>query len=125
MNSGMTLQHRSQAHLNRMDWVVRAAEIKWGMMGGLESLVPPNLAAKFALQWGRLSEAIMANAHEDVIVLADGVVRGIWALERVAVLAGAEPSPLPGIGLETPLMAPERVSEYVPSGLPMDQEIPW
>lgn len=122
----MELIDRAQAHIVRMDVVVRAAEIKWGLMGSLETLVPPELAAKFQTQWGKLSEAVMANAYEDIMLLADGVVRGIWAMERVAVLAGSEVQGLSPIGLGTSVMAPiEVVSEYVPSGLPMDQPIPF
>jgi len=125
----MELMERAQRHLERMDIVVRASEIKWGVMvpggAGLLGMVPPELAAKFNTQWDKLSDAITNSRHEDVIVLADGVVRGIWALERVVVLGGMEPSPLLSIGLGAAPAPTEKPSEYVPSGLPMDQEIPW
>ena len=121
----MELQDRAQKYLERMDYIVRAAEIKWGIMFGLSALVPAELAAKFQTQWEKLSAAIMASDHEGVIVLTDGVVRGVWALEKAALDSGATPLGLSPIGLGVAVMPPEKVSEYVPSGLPMDQEIPF
>ena len=125
MNNIMSLQERAQRHIERMDIVVKAAEIKYGLLAGITAEpVPPELAAKFDAQWQKLSEAIMDSRHEDVIVLADGVVRGIWALDRFVVLAGADPLALSPIGLETHVMASnEVVGEYVASGLPLDQEL--
>lgn len=99
VDSIMTLQDRAQAHLQRMDIVVRAAEIKWGIMFGLSALVPTELAAKFQTQWDKLSAAIMASDHEGVIVLADGVVRGVWALDAAAVAAGHVPGALVAVGV--------------------------
>lgn len=119
----MELNERAQSYLERMDYVVRAAEIKWGIMFGLEALVPAELAAKFKTQWNHLSEAVMTNDYEGIITHADGVVRGVWALERMAIQSGQEPLVLPPIGLGVKPMPPEKEPEYKPSGLPMDQEL--
>ncbi len=121
----MELNDRAQAYLQRMDLVVRAAEIKWGILFALERLVPPELAAKFQAQWQKLSGAVMAKDYDEVIVHADGVIRGVWALEKVALEMGHVPEALSGIGLGVPVMLSEEdvIREYVESGRPMDEEL--
>ena len=91
----MNPQERAQKHLERLDQVMRGAEIKWGILFRLETLVPEELSAKFKVQWNKLSESIMNANHADTILLADGAVRGIWALEAAALAAGCVPEPLP------------------------------
>lgn len=97
----MTPLEKSQKHLERMDAVVRAAEIKWGAPFRLVQLVPDDLAAKFDRQWQSLSSAITESRHEDVCLLADGVIRGVWALEKTAMATGHEPLTLASIGLRS------------------------
>lgn len=118
----MELMDVAQYHLKRMDLVVRASEIRWGMFGALEQLVPPELAAKFQTQWQKLTAAVMESRHEDVCVLADGVIRGIWALENRAIIDGHTPLNLSPIGLVV-VSIPEEKSEYVPSGKPMNDRL--
>lgn len=89
---------KAQAHLHRMDWVVKGAEIKWGLFTALEDKLGGELAAKFKRQWEALSAAVMAQDHDGVATLADGVIRGVWALEKAAFEMGLVPDPLPEIG---------------------------
>lgn len=89
----MTPQDKAQRHLERLDVVIRASEIKWGLFR-LETLVPEDLAAKFKRQWDGLSLAITEARHEDVVVMADGAIRGIWAMEKTAMGAGCDPEAL-------------------------------
>lgn len=125
----MELQERAQKHLERMDIVVRAVEIKWGLMnlgaGGVEQLVPSELAAKFQAQWDKLSSAVTEQRYEDVILLSDGVVRGVWAMDKAAMAAGHEPGALLPIGAGLAPLPEPKQSEYVPSGRPMDEAIPF
>jgi hypothetical protein len=103
----MELIDRAQSHLNRMDFVVKSIEIKWGIMFAVLSLVPPELAEKFQRQWQSLNNALAENRHEDIISLTDGVIRGCWALDKAAMSAGNDPQRLDQIGIETPVMAQE------------------
>jgi len=99
----MELKERATAHIARLDMVVKAAEIKWGVPLLLETLVDANLAAKFGRQWDALSDAIMGSRHEEVIELADGAIRGVWAMEKAALAAGQVPAALAPIGVAVPV----------------------
>ena len=113
---------RSQLHLNRLDLVVRAAEIKWGIMDRLETLCSPETATKFGNHWAKLSMAIMASEYEDVVLLADGAVRGVWRMEAEAIAAGHTPGALMPLGVggsapisfEPPVAAPKGFNGTVP-----------
>ncbi len=119
----MNLIDREIAHLTRMDFVVRTCEIKWGLMFGITRLVPPELAAKFDLQWLKLSEAIMLKDHEGVMMLSDGVIRGIWAMERAAILEGHIPHALSPIGLGSSEIVIPKAPEYKPTGKSMNESL--
>lgn len=84
----------AQRHIERLDIVVRACEIKWGVCFMIEKKVPAELWAKFQRQWDALSAAITGCDYEIVPDLADGAVRGVWALEKAAMDAGHVPEPL-------------------------------
>ena len=93
----MELSIRARKHIERLDIVVKAAEVKWGVPLQLEQLVPPEMAAKFGRQWDALSAAITSGNYEDMIELADGAIRGVWAMDKAALDAGnvpATPSPI-------------------------------
>ena len=96
----MTPTDKAQAHLHRLDIVVKAVEIRWGVCFGVQAFVPPELWQKFDRQWSALNAAITENRHEDVVTLADGAVRGVWALDKAAWEAGHSPPPLPAYGQE-------------------------
>lgn len=109
----MELKDRAQSHIQRMDLIVHASEVKWGLMFRLKQLVPDDLAAKFQRKWDELSEAVMDKRYEDTIILSDDIIRGVGVLEAAAVDAGHVPEDLLPIGVETPRV----VHESVPSGV--------
>jgi hypothetical protein len=94
----MELQDRAQEHIKRMDIVVRATETKWGIFLPLH-LVPVPLKEAFDRQWSKLSQAILESRHEDVMILADGVIRGLWKIDDTLNRAGVEPADLNPIGV--------------------------
>lgn len=109
----MELKERAHRHIERMDFVVRAAEIKWGIPLMLTTLIEPDLAGKFQRQWQALSAAISECRDADVIELTDGAIRGIWAMERAALDAGHKPNALSPIGVapKEPEAATEKVNK--------------
>ena len=109
----MELKDRAQSHISRMDLIVHASEIRWGMMFRLKHLVPDELAEKFTRQWRALGDATMDKRYEDMVSLSDGVIRGMWALEAAAMDAGHVPEDLLPIGVETPRV----VHEDAPSAI--------
>lgn len=110
----MDLKERAQKHIERLDIIVKATEIKWGVMWQIEALVPQELADKFNRQWEALSSAITDRRHEDVIDLSDGAVRGIWAMEKAAILAGNAPVQLSTIGMAIAEPVTADVSTHIP-----------
>ena len=103
----------AQKHLNRMDAVVHAAEIKWGILMQLRHMVEPELAEKFDRQWAKLSLALEECRHDDVIALADGTIRGIWAMEAQAMASGHIPLPIQPYEVKTPDKADMGVCDTV------------
>lgn len=97
----MEPQHRAQKHLQRMDIVMKAAEIKYGVMFTESNLINLELRNKFARQWEKLNSAIMECRYHDVCTLADGVVRGVWAIEKAMEASQAAPCGLTPIGIGT------------------------
>jgi hypothetical protein len=90
----MDIIETAQRHIERLDIVVRACEIKWGVCFGIEMKIPKDLWDKFQRQWDALSAAISGCDHASVPDLADGAVRGVWAMEKAALDAGYTPEPL-------------------------------
>ncbi len=116
----MQPEDRARAALQVLDITVSALEIKWGVCFGVTAHAPPELVAKFDRQWEKLNAAITDARHEDVVVLAQGTIRGCWALDKAALDAGNVPT-LPEVGAGAPAAGSSRVSagevsEPLPAG---------
>ena len=94
----MELIDRSQEHLKRMDIVMRSMETKWGIFLPLH-LVPVPLKDAFERQWSKLSQATITANYEDVIMLSDGVIRGLWKIDDTLNRAGVSTDELIPIGV--------------------------
>lgn len=78
------------AALAPLDRVARQTESCWGV-GRLETLIPPELAAKVAMAREQLDEAIAANDAAAVATYAAAMMRAWAAMDQAARTAGHSP----------------------------------
>ena len=116
----MNIKKAAEYHLHRMDIIISAAEIRWGIMMQLVNLAGGELAEKFERQWSALSAAILESRYADIVILSDGVCRGVWALERAAIAAGHVSQSLPPYVHERASIASVEVSVQEIKKLPAE-----
>lgn len=81
-----------QAILDVVDQRSRVADERWGL-GRLATLVPIDLAERFASQKRKLSAAVFSWTAAEVKKHGEAMVRAYDKLEEVATAAGHEPQP--------------------------------
>ncbi len=89
----------AQAHLYRLDIITKSTEVKWGLAGRIETLCTKGTADKICAHWDRLSNAIICNEYDDIVLLSDGMVRGWWLADAEAIANGHTPQALPALGV--------------------------
>lgn len=109
MNAPTTLKRRvSLGEIDGVNAVMMAVDAKgrelddkWGI-GRLVTLVPAEVAARFASQRRKFGEAIQAWDYPEALKHGAAMERAYAKLEELAVAAGASPSPPDQWEFETP-----------------------
>jgi hypothetical protein len=83
-----------------VDRTGRQMDERWGV-GRLPTLVPPEWAAKFAMQRRKFSEAIQAWSYPEALKHGEAMQRAYAKLDELALAGGREPIPAEQWEVET------------------------